>query len=700
MKKRMLSVLLSAMLVIVTICVSNMPSRAVELEDEVTQDETVTTEVLSNSEVLEEEVTEELSEEVTETIEEVTEEMAETDVSENSDMTVTEEAAESIISTETIADEEKTDTAVNDADDDKIEQGNKDGITKTDDMDVEADIVRDIEDDEMSEESTEEVKEEITEEMLEGAEVEKLENVKIQFRMNPDGNEDTCKIQIVNNNEFDVYVSCLKGYATDDKGNKYNVPISVKYDGWYGISEESDITNDVNGYWGYSNEGVLMDENILIHPENTNIYTEWHKNYSVSYTVPVEIKDNFVFHMYVEIVRLDDTSGKVLELYSDSEIWFEHNQLTNIENSDYCILENIMGTLDIDINVYHEGNTLIPNTEATFYIEIYNKNDFTIELVRIQSQWARDKYDSVDELRNGMSIIDSNGINITNCIEDDMAGFDFLPELWMEPAVIDIKAGEMVTFKVNCTLSADDSGKTQPIDFQIELTDELHARLKAYVYDCVFKPLNDDTPTVSIDKKDENVPDIKLDDKACDNLINSIFTKNEINSGKHLKVDLIVAVVAEASVEQSDLAIIKVAAKKRKIAVILDMNLVKMIDGILSGNVNELDKEITMTIDVPKEFQADNRKFSIIRLHDGIAEELPDLDDNPNTVTFTTGKFSLYALIYEDAAITPVKDTDKTQQTASPNTGDSIPVATLPIVMLTTIVLAVLCIRKMKKDNM
>ena len=38
MKKRMLSVLLSAMLVIATICVSNMPSRAVELEDEVTQD--------------------------------------------------------------------------------------------------------------------------------------------------------------------------------------------------------------------------------------------------------------------------------------------------------------------------------------------------------------------------------------------------------------------------------------------------------------------------------------------------------------------------------------------------------------------------------------------------------------------------------------------------------------------------------------
>ena len=157
-----------------------------------------------------------------------------------------------------------------------------------------------------------------------------------------------------------------------------------------------------------------------------------------------------------------------------------------------------------------------------------------------------------------------------------------------------------------------------------------------------------------------------------------------------LKVDIAISTVSEASVEQSELAAIKAVAKQRKIAVILDMNLVRKINGIASGNVHELDKAITITIDVPAAYISDNRKFSVIRLHDGIAEELPDEDNNPNTVTFTTGKFSLYALVYED-----VKTVAK-----SADTGDNFPVTALPVVMLTTIVLAALCIKKMKKDNM
>ncbi|MBD5097944.1 MAG: hypothetical protein HDT40_13310 [Lachnospiraceae bacterium] len=199
----------------------------------------------------------------------------------------------------------------------------------------------------------------------------------------------------------------------------------------------------------------------------------------------------------------------------------------------------------------------------------------------------------------------------------------------------------------------------------------------------------DQTSPVFIDKG-EDVPDIKLNDDAHANLITSAFTELEIASGKVLKVDIAISTVSAASVEQSELAAIKAVAKQRKIAVILDMNLVRKINGIASGNVHELDKAITITIDVPAAYISDNRKFSVIRLHDGIAEELPDEDNNPNTVTFTTGKFSLYALVYED-----VKTVAK-----SADTGDNFPVTALPVVMLTTIVLLALCIKKMKKDNM
>ena len=699
MKKRMLSVLLSAMLVIATICVSNMPSRAVEPEDEVTQDETVTTEVLCNSE----ETEEELSGEVTETTaEELTEETTETD----------KKTSENITSTETIVDEENSEPqadAINEAGDEKNGQENEDGITETDAVDFDADTetAGDIENDEMSvensnedmmlpdEETTEEVQEEITEEMLDGAEVDKLENVEFYFGKaiwdSGRKKEYSIGISVRNNNEFDVYLSCLKSYVIDEKGNKYNVPVFVES---Y-APDKIDITNDINGYSGYNNESVLTDKGVCIPPKTAGEGGP-SKSYTLNYTIPVELEGNITFYMYAETVKLDDISGKVISLCNDSGNYSVYECVTNAENSNYSILEYVRAELgNVDIDVYYDGNHLTAGAERNFYIQISNNNDFDIWLKCIMSKWAYENYDSEDELIKNMQIIHPDGRNMTNLRGRGDAGYSALFDEIEGGSVI--KAGQTATYRVNCMLSSDSSEKTQTIDFHIDVH-SVYAGV--YCCYCEFNPLNNDTPTVSIDKKDENVPDIKLDDKACDNLINSIFTKNEINSGKHLKVDLIVAAVSEAGVEQSELDAIKVAAKKRKIAVILDMNLVRLIDGIVSGNVNELDKEITMTIDVPKEFQAANRKFSIIRLHDGIAEELPDLDDNPNTVTFTTGKFSLYALIYEDAAITPVKDTDKTQQTASPNTGDSIPVATLPIVMLTTIVLAVLCIRKMKKDNM
>lgn len=112
MKRRMLSALLSVLLVIATICVSNMPSRAVEPEDEVArdemmtaEDETGTVEAPDNSEVT---ATGEAMQEATEmTKEELTEERAATSLLENYDVTATEEAAE---------DETRTTEALNNSD--------------------------------------------------------------------------------------------------------------------------------------------------------------------------------------------------------------------------------------------------------------------------------------------------------------------------------------------------------------------------------------------------------------------------------------------------------------------------------------------------------------------------------------------------------------------------------------------------------
>lgn len=42
------------------------------------------------------------------------------------------------------------------------------------------------------------------------------------------------------------------------------------------------------------------------------------------------------------------------------------------------------------------------------------------------------------------------------------------------------------------------------------------------------------------------------------------------------------------------------------------------------------------------------RTFAVVRVHDGTAEILADLDDSADTVTIETDRFSTYAIIYQD----------------------------------------------------
>ncbi len=54
-------------------------------------------------------------------------------------------------------------------------------------------------------------------------------------------------------------------------------------------------------------------------------------------------------------------------------------------------------------------------------------------------------------------------------------------------------------------------------------------------------------------------------------------------------------------------------------------------------------------IGIPETLKAEGREFTIIRSHDGTYTLLPDLDDNPDTITVSTDLFSAYAIAYEQA---------------------------------------------------
>lgn len=60
------------------------------------------------------------------------------------------------------------------------------------------------------------------------------------------------------------------------------------------------------------------------------------------------------------------------------------------------------------------------------------------------------------------------------------------------------------------------------------------------------------------------------------------------------------------------------------------------------------------------------RKFKVIRVHKGTATVLDDMDDNENTVTIETDRFSTYALAYQD-----VERTDADNNTPDDNNNNN-----------------------------
>lgn len=69
--------------------------------------------------------------------------------------------------------------------------------------------------------------------------------------------------------------------------------------------------------------------------------------------------------------------------------------------------------------------------------------------------------------------------------------------------------------------------------------------------------------------------------------------------------------------------------------------------------ITELPSALNVILNLPDHLKADNRRFYILRLHtneDGSIEfsELTDEDHNPDTITFSTDRFSPYAIAYID----------------------------------------------------
>lgn len=154
--------------------------------------------------------------------------------------------------------------------------------------------------------------------------------------------------------------------------------------------------------------------------------------------------------------------------------------------------------------------------------------------------------------------------------------------------------------------------------------------------------LGANAPKTNISTPSEELKDMLLTDEE----------KQQMWNGTNVKIVLEVQ-DAGNTVSVLDRAAVRQALNGFTEGLYLNIDLYKLA-GADRTNIHETAKKIRIVITVPEALRNGDsnrtRTFAVIRLHDGRAELLTDLDGSADTITIETDHFSVYAIVYKDTA--------------------------------------------------
>ena len=84
-----------------------------------------------------------------------------------------------------------------------------------------------------------------------------------------------------------------------------------------------------------------------------------------------------------------------------------------------------------------------------------------------------------------------------------------------------------------------------------------------------------------------------------------------------------------------------------EVGMYLDLSLYKKVGTDDPTKVTDLNEPIEVTVDLPASLIKDNRTYGAVRVHNGVAEQLPSTY-NAGKLKINTNGFSTYAIVYED----------------------------------------------------
>ena len=347
--------------------------------------------------------------------------------------------------------------------------------------------------------------------------------------------------------------------------------------------------------------------------------------------------------------NLDNTSVK-FELYNND---LAGNKITDLFN---CVSSKYEIVLD---------NNSIYTIESSEVVKLNKAKEDKIKTLQTKlSTYKKEEYSSVNYdiiVKTFNDVIES----VKNCKTiDEVAKLD---------ATVTVKtlAEELKEAKELKIKTLDETFATYGKD---RYTSENYAKLTK-LFEDAKKAVNNATTAkevenVKVEVNIETIEDveIKLENKnelvsnVETNIPKDVFTKEEIASGKKLSVELDLEEVEldKLSDTENKLITSKIDSNN-KLGMILDIDLLKTV-GNNKVNITNLNKKITLTVNIPKALQNADKEYYIVRIHNGEVQILKDTDDNMSTITFETDRFSTYALMYTDNN----KESDFVE---NPNTG-------------------------------
>ncbi|MCR5511241.1 MAG: InlB B-repeat-containing protein [Lachnospiraceae bacterium] len=147
---------------------------------------------------------------------------------------------------------------------------------------------------------------------------------------------------------------------------------------------------------------------------------------------------------------------------------------------------------------------------------------------------------------------------------------------------------------------------------------------------------------VSDDEINPSLPDLDV-------VVERMLSTDEVMSmAKGGQVGVSVSLTKVADPDAVTQRIMKNAVGQKPVEY-FDLTMLKTTGGF-TEKVTELPTTMEVVVEIPEAVYQSGKTYSVLRIHNGELTVLPDLDDNPRTITFRTDRFSSYAIAKEVAS--------------------------------------------------